>query len=86
MVRVMAQKTVTLAEAKAHLSELTEQAGAGADIIITKRGKPVGRLAPPERPRRPVDVASLRRLTDRMTPQDEPGGEFIRELRDDSRY
>ena len=33
-------------EAKNRLSELVEEAGAGEEIVITKRGKPVARLCP----------------------------------------
>lgn len=37
-------KTVTLAEAKAHLSSLVTEAAAGAEITITRHGKPVARI------------------------------------------
>jgi prevent-host-death family protein len=39
-------KTVTLREAKAHLSTLVSEAAAGEEIVITKYGKPVARLIP----------------------------------------
>ena len=35
-------------EAKTHLSSLLEAVAAGEEIVITKRGKPVARLVPPE--------------------------------------
>lgn len=38
-------KTASVAQAKAHLSELLSSAEAGEDVIITRRGKPVGRLS-----------------------------------------
>lgn len=82
----MSDKTVSLAEAKAHLSELTERAAAGEDVVITKHGKPVGRLSRPERPRLPVDLRAMRELTARMPEQAEAAGEFMRRLRDESRY
>ena len=41
-------KAVTLAEAKAHLSALIMEAEAGAEITITRHGKPIARLLPPE--------------------------------------
>ena len=40
--------TITLAEAKAHLSELVDRIEAGDSIDITRRGKPVARLTAPE--------------------------------------
>jgi prevent-host-death family protein len=37
-------KAVTLAEAKAHLSALITQAEQGAEITITRHGRPVARI------------------------------------------
>jgi prevent-host-death family protein len=37
-------KIVTLAEAKAHISALVTEAEAGAEITITRHGKPVARI------------------------------------------
>ncbi len=77
---------VNLSEAKAHLSELVERAGSGEDIAILRRGKPIARLVPYEKPRRKVTVAELRAATDGMTYQDVSAGEFIRAMRDSDRY
>jgi prevent-host-death family protein len=79
-------KTVNLAEAKAHLSELVERAAAGETVCITRRGKPVAQLTAVVRPRKPVDVAALRALTARMPMQQESAGEFVRRMRDEGRY
>ena len=38
--------TVSVAEAKAHLSELLNQVEAGEEIVITRRGQPIACLAP----------------------------------------
>ena len=38
------KKSVTLAEAKAHLSALLSEAEAGTDIVITRHGRPVARI------------------------------------------
>src|SRR5205807_1732369 len=40
MVRRAGMRTVSIAEAKAHLSKLVEQAEAGDPVCITRRGKP----------------------------------------------
>jgi prevent-host-death family protein len=36
---------VGISEAKTHLSRLIEEAAAGNDVVTTRRGKPVARLA-----------------------------------------
>jgi antitoxin (DNA-binding transcriptional repressor) of toxin-antitoxin stability system len=54
-------------------------------VSITRRGNPVARLLPAERPREKVDTAMLKTLTDTMTLQPEPAGEFIRKMRDPDR-
>lgn len=38
------EKAVTLAEAKAHLSALITEAERGAEITITRHGRPVARI------------------------------------------
>ena len=38
------EKTLTLAEAKAHLSAVIIEAEAGAEITITRHGRPVARI------------------------------------------
>jgi antitoxin (DNA-binding transcriptional repressor) of toxin-antitoxin stability system len=78
--------TVSLAEAKARLSELTELAASGEEVLITKRGKPVVRLSRPEHPRRPIELESLRELTARLPRQPEVSATFMRRVREDSRF
>jgi prevent-host-death family protein len=77
---------VTLADAKAHLSELVSRVAAGESIEITRRGKTVARLVPAEAPRKRVDAAALRKITDAMPMQAETAGDFIRRMRDEDRY
>jgi prevent-host-death family protein len=36
--------TINISAAKANLSKLVDQAAAGEDVVITRRGKPVARL------------------------------------------
>ena len=49
--------TITLNDAKTHLSALIERANAGEEIIITKHGKPVATLKRAETSeRRPVGL------------------------------
>ncbi len=78
--------TVTLVEAKTHLSALVERAAAGETITIVKRGKPVAKLVPEVAPKRRITVAELEEFTRGMTPQTESAGDFMRRMRDDARY
>ena len=55
-------------EAKTHLSALLEAVSAGESVMITKRGRPVAQLVPPDAiDRRAVDaaIARLRALRER---------------------
>lgn len=78
--------TVNLADAKAHLSALVEQAAAGETVRILRRGKPVAQITAIQTARRPVDAAALRAVTDRMPAQAQGAGEFMRSVRDGERY
>lgn len=76
----------SLAEAKAHLSELIDRVEAGEEICITRRGKPVARITRVERPKKPIDFAALRKLRESMPMQEQSAGDFIRWMRDTDRY
>lgn len=78
--------SIPLADAKAHLSELVAQAEAGEDVCITRRGKPVARLTSAEGAKKAVDLGALRALTGAMPEAEDSAGEFMRRLRDESRY
>ena len=78
--------SVSLADAKARLSEWVARAEAGETVSITRRGKPVARLVVAERPREPVDVAMLKSITDTMPMQPQSAGDLVREMRDADRY
>ncbi len=82
----MTDKTVTLADAKANLSKLTDIAAQGGTIVITKHGKPVARISQPEKVRKPLDLKTFRRLTDSMPLQQEDAASLVRRLREDGRY
>jgi prevent-host-death family protein len=78
--------TVSLADAKARLSELVDRAEAGEDICITRRGKPVVKITRVDQPKEPIDVEALRALVASMPMSPLPAGEFIRRMRDEARY
>lgn len=79
-------KSVSLADAKAHLSELIDGVAKGETVEITHRGKPVAQLIAPVQKKKPFDVEMLRRAAAQLPYQTEPAGEFIRKLRDSDRY
>ena len=74
--------TVTLAQAKAHLSELLDRVEAGEDLVITRRGRPVARVSAVEKPKRPP--RSLADFRSRMPRWRKTSAELLRELRDES--
>lgn len=82
----MHKNTVSLRDAKAHLSALSERAAAGEESVITKRGRPVARLTAAVAPRKPVDLSRLQSLTHRIPHQSESAGQFMRDMRDQTRY
>ena len=49
-------------EAKTHLSALLDSVAAGETIVITKRGRPMARLVPPDTPDRQAVDAAIARL------------------------
>jgi prevent-host-death family protein len=78
--------TISLADAKARLSELVERAAAGETVCITRRGKPIAQITAVRRPLEPINAAALKQLTDTMPRQDESAGVFVRRMRDEDRY
>ncbi len=79
-------KSVNLAHAKAHLSELVERAAAGEPVCITRHGKPIAQISAVATRRKPIDIAMLRAVTVAIPMQPESAGEFVRRMRDEDRY
>jgi prevent-host-death family protein len=52
--------TVSLYEAKTHLSHLVDRALRGEQVVITRHGRPVVRLVPAAPPRKPRRLGALR--------------------------
>ena len=78
--------SISLADAKAHLSELVERAKAGESIAITRHGKPGAQLTAVAGQRKPIDTALLRSLTATMPPQSQSAADLVRSMREDDRY
>lgn len=73
---------VSLAEAKAHLSELVNKAEAGEVVEILRHGKPAARLVPVN-PLEPIDVDWLRSVIEKLP---ETRSDTMDSLRADERY
>jgi prevent-host-death family protein len=79
-------ENVSVAEAKAHLSELIERAASGEPVCITRRGKPIAQLTAIATPQKRIDPEMLRAVTDSAPSQSETAGDFVRRMRDEDRY
>lgn len=75
--------TISVAEAKAHLSEILSEVEAGEDVVITRRGRPVARLSGLQKPRKPIDFDRLNALRARQPVAATPSAELIRQMRDE---
>jgi prevent-host-death family protein len=73
--------TVTLAEAKTHLSDLLRRVEAGEEVIITRRGQPIARISPLEKSK--LALKSLAGFRIRMPRWRKPSVELLREMRDE---
>ncbi len=83
-------RTLSLADAKAHLSAVVDQAEAGEETVITRRGRPVARIVPARRQpagRAAALVKDLEAFVMRQPLQKEPATALVRRMRDnDERY
>ena len=81
MTMCVAMATVSVAEAKTHLSELLDRVEAGEEIVITRRGTAIARLSSVVPAREPlVSLADLRSSLPRVTKR---SADVVRELRDE---
>lgn len=76
-------RTVSLAEAKAHFSELVTQVAAGEEVVITRHGQPLVRLSGVEKTKAPL--ASRARFRAGLPRLEEPSAALIHTLRDEGR-
>lgn len=73
--------TVSLAEAKTHLSHLLDQVEAGEEVLITRRGLPIARISPVEKPKHPIkSLAEFRR---HLPAWRKSSADLLREMRDE---
>jgi prevent-host-death family protein len=73
--------TVTVVEAKAHLSELLDKVAGGEEVVITRHGRPVAQLSGTAKRKKPVrSFAHVRAKLPRMH---KSSVALIREMRDE---
>ncbi len=75
--------SITVADAKTHLSELLGRIENGEEIVITRRGKPVARLIAVEPAKQ--SVKSLAEFRASIQQPRTPATEVLSALRDESR-
>lgn len=73
--------TVSLAEAKAHLSSILDRVEAGETVVITRRGRPVARVTAAEKEKQPIPFEELARF--RASMPSFPASKMISEMRDE---
>ncbi len=78
-----AVRTVSLADAKAHLSELVTQVAAGEEVVITRHGQPIVRLCGLEKVKAPL--ASRAQFRAQLPRLEKPSALLIHGQREDER-
>lgn len=81
-----AERTVSVAEAKAHFSELIAAAQAGETVVITRRGEPVAELSGRRRRTGERDLSWLHDEAAKIPYSSTDSGDLLREMRNDARY
>ena len=76
-------RTVSVAHAKAHFSELLNTVEAGGMVLITKHGRAIARMSAPEIAKQPLPLKRLSLLRKNTLPWGEPSVKLVRSLRDD---
>jgi len=77
--------TVSLVEAKAHLSELLDKVEGGETVVITRHGKPVANITAAVQPKQPIPFEELAAFRARMPKLRKSSAVLIREMRDEER-
>ena len=73
---------MSLAHAKAHLSELLNTVESGEEVVITRHGRPVARVVPANPLKLPLPLQRLADLRQQVPAWNESSAASLRELRD----
>lgn len=74
---------ISVADTKAHLSELLARIESGEEIVISRRGKLVARLSPVQQPKKAI--TSLADFRGKLPRQKISASEVLQQLREESR-
>jgi prevent-host-death family protein len=73
----------SVAEAKAHLSEILKQVEAGRKVTITKRGRPVATIVPTRtEPKKAINWAAIEAFRHTLPRSRTSAARLVREMRD----
>ncbi len=73
----------SVAEAKAHLSEILKQVEAGKKVTITKHGRPIATIVPVNKEaKRPINWAAIEALRQTLPRSRTSAAKLVREMRD----
>ena len=75
--------TVTVAQAKAHLSRVIDRVQAGSEITITRRGRPVATLQPVIKAKRAIDLTRIDAVRRQLPAAKRSALETIRAVRNE---
>jgi len=73
--------TVSLAQAKAKLSEILTRVESGEDVVVTRHGRPIACISAVRAPKKPVK--SLAAFRAKMPRWRKPSAKLLREMRDE---
>jgi prevent-host-death family protein len=73
---------MSLAHAKAHLSELLNTVESGQEVVITRHGRPVARVLPASPVKQTLPLERLAKLRRQFPAREGSSAELLRELRD----
>ena len=74
--------SMSLAHAKAHLSELLNTVESGQEVLITRHGRPVARVLPANAVKQTLPLARLAKLRQQLPARKGSSSAALRELRD----
>lgn len=73
---------MSLAQAKAHLSELLNTVESGEEVVITRHGRPVARVLPANQIKQMLPLQHLAELRQQVPARQDSSAALLRELRD----
>ena len=74
---------ISLAYAKAHLSEVLSAVEAGQELLITRHGRAIARVSPAQTAKQPLPLTRLQTLRQALPHRDSSSAKALRALRDE---